>query len=157
MPVLEHLTVHLQLKDVVTLWCTLAKAPAIPTLKQLSLSICAMDMQDFTTFVSKHCSTWTSLTISHLRLCKSTKEELGDLYVRLSQAPNIELYHQRYLYFGWNHDNCVGMTGPVSCPFLDDEEDEDGFVTIHQTDRIYWKWHNEVTRVLSVLAGHMRS
>lgn len=159
MPALQRLVIHFQfeLVDNVSLWSILAKAPAIPTLKELSLDTCIMNMDDFTTFIGKHCSTWTSLIISHVHLCKGTKEQLGDLYERLSQAPSIAFYRQRSLYFGMEHNERIGMPGQVCCVFLDDREDEDGFVEICQTDWVQCKGHDEAKRVLGLIAKHMRS
>lgn len=154
MSFLERFVVHDLLLPGFSAWSILAKAPAIPALKELYLDMCSMLTKDFTTFVSKHCSTLTLLTISQLYLYDATKEDVAGLYERLSQAPNIEVYRQQLLYLD---EERVGMPGPVSCPFLDDEEDENGFVAIHQTNRIRWKGHCEVTRALGVMAAHMRS
>lgn len=98
MPALQRLAVNfrLELVNIISAWSILAKAPAIPTLKELNLDRCIMKMGDFTSFIGKHCSTWTSLTFSHLHLCKGAKGELGDLYERLSWAPSIEFHRQRY-------------------------------------------------------------
>jgi hypothetical protein len=157
MPVLRSLKLRFQLVNSVSAWSILAKGPAIPTLKELHLDTCIMNMGDFKTFVVKHCSTWTLLSIRRMHLCNGTKEELGDLYARLSRAPSIEVHRQRSLYFGVEHEEHLDMPGEVSYPILDDREDEDGFVTVYQTDRVRWKGHDEVTRVLGVLAEHMRS
>jgi len=51
----------------------------------------------------------------------------------------------------------LDLGGEVSYPLLDDQEDEDGFVNIYQTSWILWKGHDEVVRVLGVMAEHMRS
>lgn len=79
-----------------------------------------------------------------MHLCNGTKEELGDLYERLSQAPSIELYRQRYFYLGVEHNEDNGMPSQECCVLLDDTEDEDGFVQVYQTDWIRWKRHDEV-------------
>jgi hypothetical protein len=157
MPVLHRLRVDFELANGVAAWSMLAKAPAIPTLKELFLETCIMNMDDFASFVGKHCPTWTSMTISHMHVCNGTMEQLGDLYERLSQAPNIEVYRQRLFFLGVEHDEHIGVPGQVSCPILDDVEDEDGFVTIYQTDWIRWKGHDDVVRVLGVMAEHMHS
>lgn len=156
MPVLRSLKVNFQLVNSLSAWSILAKAPAIPTLQELHLDTCIMNMGDFTTFIGKHCSTWTSLTISHMHLCNGTKEDLGALYERLGQAPDIKVYRQRMVYLGVEHDEHVSMPSQFSYPFLDEEEDEDGFVTVYQTDWIRWKGHDEVVRVLGVMAEDMR-
>jgi len=116
-----------------------------------------MNMDDFAAFVGKHCPTWTSLTISHMHLCNGTKKELGDIYERLSQAPDIEIYRQRYFYLDVKHDKHIGMPRQVCCVFVDDREDEDGFVKVYQIDWVRWRGHGEVTRALGVMAEHMRS
>ena len=93
MPVLERLSAEFQLQNSTAAWSVLAQAPAVPTLKELNVNTCIMNMNDFTTFVRKHCATWTRLKIKSLRLCNSTREDIGDLFELLSQAPNIEDYN----------------------------------------------------------------
>jgi hypothetical protein len=44
----------------------------------------------------------------------------------------------------------------VSCLIIDDREVQNDFATVYQTDRIRWKGHDEVTRVLDVLVEHIR-
>ena len=157
MPAFRHLCVSFQLENSVSAWSILAKAPAIPTLEELDLEKCIMNMNDFAAFVGKHCPTWTSLTISHMYLCNGTREELGDLYERLSRAPNIKVYRQRFLFLGAEHDKHIDMPKHVCCALQDEKEDEDGFVKVEKTNWIRWKVHDEVTRVLGVMAEHMRS
>lgn len=159
MPALRHLAINFQLElaSSMCVWNILAKAPAIPTLKELNLDTCIMIMGDFTTFVGKCCSTWTSLTFSHIHLCNGTKEELGDLYERLSQAPSLELYRQRYFYLRVGHQEHIGMPGQVCCVAIDDRENEDDFVKLYKTDCIHRKGRGEVAQALSVMADHMRS
>ena len=138
MPVLKCLSAEFQLQNSTAVWSVLAQAPAIPTLKELNINKCIMKMEDFTTFVRKHCASWIRLSIKNLRLWNSTREENGDLYEILSQAPNIEDYNQSYLYFGNGGDQVelLDLGGEVSYPLLDDQEDEDGFVNIYQTSWI---------------------
>jgi hypothetical protein len=156
-PALRKLVINFQLANSVSAWSILAKAPAIPTLRQLHLDKCMMNMEDFAIFVGKHCPTWTSLTINHMHLCNGTKKELGDIYECLSQAPDIEVYRQSYFFLGVEHDKHIDMPRQVCCAFVDEREDEDGFVKVYLIDWIRWKGHGEVTRVLGVMAEHMRS
>jgi hypothetical protein len=92
-----------------------------------------------------------------MHFCNGSRVELGDLYECLSQAPNIDSYCQRNFWLGVERTNYIGVPSQVTCPILYDEEDEDGFVTIFQTDRVRWEGHEKVTEVLGVLAEHMRS
>ena len=135
--VLNRLTVGFELANGVAAWGMLAKAPVIPTLKQFFLETCIMNLKDFAIFVGTHRLTWTSMTISHVRICNGTKEELDDLYDHLSQAPNIAAHRQRLFSLGVEHEKHIGVPGQMSCAILDDDvEDEDGFVMNCQTDWI---------------------
>ena len=88
-----------------------------------------MNLNDFAIFIGTDRLTWTSMTISYVRFCNGTKEELDVLDDHLSQALNIEVHRQRLFFLGVGHDEHIGVPGQVSCVILDDDvEDEDGFV-----------------------------
>jgi hypothetical protein len=129
--------VDFELANGVAAWSMIAKAPAIPTPKQFFFETCIVNLKDLAIFVGTLRLTWTSVTISHVRICNGTKEELDDLYDHLSQAPNIEAHRQRLFSLGVKHNEHIGLPGQMSCAILDDDvEDEDGFVMNCQTDWI---------------------
>lgn len=154
MPVLKCLLIDFQPQCSVSACSVLARAPVIPTLKELYLGSCVMKMHDFTTFIGKHSATWTRLSITDMSLFSGTKADLSDLYERLSQSPNIEIYRQRSFFLG---PETLDLPSQVCWPIDTQEEDEDGFVQILQTNWVRWKGHDEVTAALDLMAKHLRS
>jgi hypothetical protein len=156
MPVLKSLVLdfELQLSDSADAWNVLAKAPAIPTLETLQLNKAFMNMTDFRDFLRKHSATWKSLTLFHLHLANGSMEDIGRIYEMLSQAPKIEEYYQRRLLLGLGEHEYVTFPSGVCYPLVCDEND-DGFLEVFQTEWLRWKGHDEVTRVLGEIAGHL--
>lgn len=151
---LKHLLLKFEYDTSATAWSILAKGPAIPELQSIDLGMAVMAMEDFTEFLGKHSATWKSIALSHMHLTGGCLEDLGRLYRTLSQAPNLDEYHQSGLYLGGMEHERVGYPAGVCYPVCE-EEDEDGFVMVYQTDWIIWNGHGAVTRVLGKIARHL--
>lgn len=163
MPMLTNLCLKFELncdsheRSSISTWKVLANSPAIPTLKWLRISqgTCAIDVQDFAKFISKHTQTLEELRIPHMHMYNGSSKDLIPLYDALEQAPNMRVLRQSSLFV---EDVHVRFPQQLYAPNIADDEDEDGyiFVWVDARSQISCDTHDQVTDVSGAMAEHLR-
>jgi hypothetical protein len=132
LPVLRELTLGFHSHEKVPLaWHILAPGPPFPALSSLNLSGCKSSVEDFGTFIVKHCNTLTDLRLFFATLDSSGRDGYKDLHVffaTLATFPLLEEFRHSGL-----HLDGVEVTFPDMFELdFSHGEDEDGWIQVHK-------------------------
>jgi hypothetical protein len=107
-----------------------ASGPPLPVLSTLSLLGCHSSVEDFGSFIIKHCTTLKDLRLFRTTLDSSGRDGYKDLHVffaTLATFPLLEGFHNCGL-----HLDGAKITFPDLFVLDISEEDKDGWIKVHK-------------------------